>query len=117
VKRITKTIRVTVALGSCLALPFILGGCVSSEALVKRTNEKLSLCLHVGMQLEAAEKCTQTADLSFLPLTNRPPGVRVYTNSAPAAWPITYSMVLTELQFGQSGELVSWSTKGSYDGM
>ena len=116
-KRIAKIIRITVTLGTCLALPFILDGCVSAETLVKRTDEKLSPCLHVGMQLEAAEKCTQMADLSFLPLRNRPPGVRVYTNSAPAAWPITYSTVLTELHFSQSGELVSWSSKGSYDGM
>jgi len=89
---------------------------VSSEVLVKRTDEKLASCLRVGMTVVAAEGCTQKADLVFFDL-KRPPGVRAYRNSAPAAWPVTYSVVLTELRFDQAGRLISWSSKGSYDGI
>jgi len=107
---------VSVRLCACVAVLFLLGSCVSSQSLVKRTDERLSSCLRVGMTLDAAEICTQKADLVFFDL-KRPPGVRAYRNSAPDVWPVTYSVVLTELHFSQSGELVSWSSKGSYDGI
>jgi len=114
-ERIAKNLWAIVRLGIYFALP-VVGGCVSSERLLKHTNDKLSTCLRVGMTVNAAEKCTQKADLTFGE-AKAESGVRIYANSAPAAWPVTYSVVYVELLFNQSGELVSWSSRGGYDGI
>lgn len=99
-----------------LALSIWLGGCASAETLRKDADQKLSSCLRVGMPLDAVEKCTQNAGLSFAEWPSAP-GVRVYRNSAMSAGPFAVAIVHVELHFNQGGELESWSSKGLYDGI
>lgn len=99
-----------------LTMSIGLGGCFSAESLRKDADEKLASCLHVGMPLDAAEKCTQKAGLSFTEMP-APQGVRIYRNSAMSAGPFARAIVHLELHFSESGELESWSSKSLYDGI
>ena len=93
-----------------------LSGCISPESLRKDTDKQLSTCLHVGMTIDAAEKCAQKAKLS-LSEEEVTPKVRIYYNSAPSFWPIVYSVVRVELHFSEASQLESWSSTSSADGI
>nr|CEN54950.1 putative integron gene cassette protein [uncultured bacterium] len=94
-----------------------LGGCISADNLRKNTDEKLSSCLHVGMSIEGAEKCTRKADLGFEENRKAKPGVRVYVNTAPGDGLMLIAIVYVRLQFSESGLLESWSSDSATDGL
>ena len=100
-----------------VALAFLmLSGCVSPQALQKRTAAKAGPCLRVGLTIDVADKCMKSAGLLFDRTTWA--GVRLYMKSAPGPTIIiSESNVFYELTFDDGGQLQSWDSTASVDTM